>query len=299
VSPPQRLAGTSPAGAGYVGRFAPSPNGPLHEGSLLAALASWQDARAHQGRWLVRMEDVDTTRCNRATGEWQLRQLAEFGLASDAPVVWQSERGVLYQAALDKLVAAGHAYPCGCSRSEVAAAQAPGHQGEPVYPGTCRPAVGGSGSSLHGKPLRAWRLRVPVPEGAWVEWEDRRLGPQRQNLATEHGDFVLWSGSGQNSQGGGQWAYQLAVVVDDAAQGVTHVVRGDDLLASTARQIYLQQLLGLPTPSYLHIATLKAESGAHTGQKLSKQNGAQAVVYSSATAATLREAASMALAGLR
>jgi glutamyl-Q tRNA(Asp) synthetase len=284
VSTPRAAVSVGP----YVGRFAPSPNGPLHEGSMLAALASWHDASAHGGRWLVRMEDVDLSRCDRATGEWQLRQLAEFGLVSDEPVVWQSERGALYQAALDKLMADGHAFPCGCSRSDVAATQAPGpipgNRGEPVYAGTCRPDRGG----LKGKPLRAWRLRVPRPDDAWVEWVDRRLGPQRQNLATEHGDFVLWSSN--------QWAYQLAVVVDDAAQGVTDVVRGDDLLASTARQIYLQRLLGLPTPRYLHIATLKASTGPHAGQKLSKQNGAGAVEFSGSTSKTLHHAALNAIA---
>jgi glutamyl-Q tRNA(Asp) synthetase len=272
--------------ARYVGRFAPSPNGPLHEGSMLAALASWHDARAHRGHWLVRMEDVDTSRCTRATGQWQLRQLAEFGLASDAPVVWQSDRGALYQAALDQLVAAGHAYPCSCSRSEVAAAQAQGHVGEPVYPGTCRPDRGGP----KGQAIRAWRLRVPVPEGAWVAWTDRRLGPQRNNLATEHGDFVLCSGE----NGTGHWAYQLAVVVDDAAQGITDVVRGDDLLASTARQIYLQRLLGLPPVRYLHFPTLKADTGPHAGQKLSKQNGAEAVEWSAGLEARLKVEARLA-----
>ncbi|MDP2018805.1 tRNA glutamyl-Q(34) synthetase GluQRS [Hydrogenophaga sp.] len=249
--------------AAYRGRFAPSPTGPLHAGSLVAALASWLDARAHGGAWLVRMEDVDMPRCVPGADQLILQQLATCGLVSDEPVVWQSERGPLYQQALHLLVQQGHAYPCGCSRKDIEAAlQAQGAGRErhhiAVYPGTCRPERGG----LHGKPARAWRLQIP--DLSEVPWSDRHLGPQTQNVATEVGDFIL-------KRADGLWAYQLAVVVDDAAQGITHVVRGEDLADNTARQILLQRALGLPTPAYLHTPLVLGANG----EKLSKQNGAQ------------------------
>jgi glutamyl-Q tRNA(Asp) synthetase len=278
---------------GYTGRFAPSPTGPLHAGSLVAALASWLDARAHGGTWLVRIEDVDTPRCVPGAADEILRQLAACGLIPDAPPVYQSQRGHLYQAALDHLVAHNLAYPCGCSRSDVEAALAVlGHAtprgAELVYPGTCR-------SGLHGKPARAWRMRTEIfkdkrlfnqQNRAWaatdliaqntkaatpinaqtITWTDRRLGPQQQNVEEAVGDFVL-------KRADGLWAYQLAVVVDDAAQGITHVVRGADLADNTARQILLQHALGLPTPQYLHTPLVMGENG----EKLSKQNGAQAL----------------------
>lgn len=201
----------------YIGRFAPSPTGPLHAGSLVAALASWLDARAHEGRWLVRMEDVDTPRCIPGADQLILAQLAACGLHPDAPPVYQSQRSALYQTALNSLVEAGHAYPCGCTRADIAQANAnlglhkPRH-GDLVYPGTCRPDHGG----LKGKPARAWRLQVPAradtPDGLW-HWHDRRLGPQSQHLAEAVGDFVI-------RRADGLWAYQLAVVVDDGEQGV-------------------------------------------------------------------------------
>lgn len=251
---------------GYTGRFAPSPTGPLHEGSLVAALASWLDARAHQGRWLVRLEDTDTPRCQAGAGELILQQLAACGLLPDGPVVWQSARGELYQAALERLVADGAAYPCGCSRKDIADAWLarglpPRRHAGLVYPGTCR-------HGLQGRAPRAWRLRSDGPDGGdlWMDWLDRRLGPQRQNLTREVGDFVL-------KRADGLWAYQLAVVVDDAAQGVTHVVRGEDLADNTPRQIHLQGRLGLPTPHYLHTPLVLAADG----QKLSKQTGAAAL----------------------
>ncbi|MFN3416338.1 MAG: tRNA glutamyl-Q(34) synthetase GluQRS [Caldimonas sp.] len=252
--------------AHYVGRFAPSPTGPLHAGSLVAALASWLDARAHGGRWLVRIEDVDTPRCVPGADRFILEQLARCGLMPDAPPVWQSQRGALYEHALDRLKAAGWAYPCGCSRKDIElalAAQGVAHQrhGERVYPGTCR-------KGLSGKPARAWRLRTVHADGLAVviDWTDRRLGPQRQDLSAAVGDFVL-------KRADGLWAYQLAVVVDDGAQGITHIVRGEDLADNTARQIHLQCLLGLPTPRYLHTPlVLDAQ-----GEKLSKQTGAQAL----------------------
>jgi len=251
-------------GATYVGRFAPSPTGPLHAGSLVAALASWLDARAHGGRWLVRIEDVDVPRCVPGMDRTILRQLADCGLHADAPPLYQSQRGALYQQALDDLVARGLAYPCACSRKDIEAelqrlGRAKPRHGELVYPGTCRPEHGG----LRGRQARAWRLRVP--SGA-VHWTDRRLGPQAQDVEHEVGDFVL-------QRADGYFAYQLAVVVDDGAQGVTHIVRGEDLADNTARQILLQRALGLPTPAYLHTPLVLGPQG----EKLSKQNGAQAL----------------------
>jgi glutamyl-Q tRNA(Asp) synthetase len=233
----------------------------MHAGSLVAALASWLDAKAHGGQWLVRIEDVDTPRCVPGADGAILAQLAACGLHPDEEPVWQSQRGALYQAALDRLVAQGDAYPCGCSRKDIAQAlAASGHarqrHGELIYPGTCR-------SGLHGKPARAWRLRV---RDGLMAWTDRRLGAQTQDVARDVGDFVLLRADGL-------WAYQLAAVVDDAAQGITHVVRGEDLTDNTARQIQLQQALGLPTPAYLHTPLVFAPGG----DKLSKQNGAQAL----------------------
>ena len=251
----------------YRGRFAPTPSGPLHAGSLVAALASFLDARAHQGRWLLRIEDVDIPRCVPGTDAVILAQLAQCGLEHDGDVIYQSRRGTLYQAALDQLIAQGGAYPCACSRQDIARANAAlgrtrARHGELVYPGTCRPENGG----LRGRPARAWRLRVPEGHAAIVRWTDRRLGPQHQRLDLEVGDFVL-------HRADGLWSYQIAVVVDDADQGITHVVRGEDLADNTARQIFLQQRLGLPTLHYLHTPLVLGANG----EKLSKQNGAQAV----------------------
>ncbi len=253
----------------YIGRFAPSPTGPLHAGSLVAALASWLDARAHKGQWLVRIEDVDTPRCVPGADQRILQQLAACGLVPDAAVMYQSQRGDAYQAALDGLIAKGWAYPCGCSRKEIEDAQALlGHTRErhqaAIYPGTCR-------DGLHGKVARAWRLNVQrviddLKLATPLTWQDRLLGPQQQDVAQEVGDFVL-------KRADGLWAYQLAVVVDDAAQGITHIVRGADLSDNTARQIVLQHALGLPTPSYLHTPLVLGENG----EKLSKQNGATAL----------------------
>jgi glutamyl-Q tRNA(Asp) synthetase len=251
----------------YVGRFAPSPTGPLHAGSLVAALASWLDARAHGGRWLLRIEDVDTPRCVPGATEVILQQLAACGLLPDEPPVHQSQRGTLYQQALDQLAASGQAYPCACTRADIAAANAalgrvkPRH-GDLVYPGTCRPSQGG----LRGREGRAWRMQVPDAPNDLIHWQDRLLGPQQQALSTAVGDFVI-------KRADGLWAYQLAVVVDDAAQDVTHVVRGEDLCDNTPRQILLQRALGLPTPAYLHTPLVLGDNG----EKLSKQNSAQAI----------------------
>lgn len=249
----------------YRGRFAPSPTGPLHAGSLVAALASWLDARTHAGRWLVRIEDVDTPRCVPGADQRILQQLAACGLVSDEPVVWQSQRGARYQAALDHLIGQGAAYPCACSRKDIAAAlSAHGMARErhhtAVYPGTCRPERGG----LRGQAARAWRFRLP--DNATVYWSDTRLGAQQQNVTTEVGDFVLLRADGL-------WAYQLAVVVDDAAQGITHVVRGQDLADNTPRQMLLQRALAAPTPIHHHTPLVLGANG----EKLSKQNGASAL----------------------
>ena len=283
-----RAAGS--VGAIYRGRFAPSPTGPLHAGSLVAALASWLDARAHHGQWLVRIEDVDTPRCIPGADLRILSQLAACGLVPDEPPVYQSERNAAYQQALDQLVQDDMVYPCSCTRQDITRALvASGHakqrHGELVYPGTCR-------QGLNSQPARAWRLRVDkfkqnsafahsslaltalefianstidLPETK-VAWHDRRLGPQSQNVSRDVGDFVL-------KRADGLWAYQLAVVVDDATQGITHVVRGADLADNTARQILLQHALGLPTPHYLHTPLVRGANG----EKLSKQHGAQAL----------------------
>ncbi len=250
----------APRHPAYRGRFAPSPTGPLHTGSLVAALASWLDARAHGGAWLVRIEDVDTPRCVAGGAGLILSQLAAFGLLPDETPWVQSQRGKAYAVALQALLDAGQAYACGCTRKDIddaLAAQGAAHQrfGERVYPGTCR-------SGLQGKLPRAMRLRA---EGV-VHWRDRRLGLQQQDVGAAVGDFVL-------RRADGLWAYQLAVVVDDAAQGISHVVRGLDLADNTARQILLQRALGLPTPAYLHTPLVLAADG----HKLSKQNGARAL----------------------
>ncbi|MET0382816.1 MAG: tRNA glutamyl-Q(34) synthetase GluQRS [Burkholderiaceae bacterium] len=283
----------------YVGRFAPSPTGLLHAGSLVAALASWLDARAHGGRWLVRIEDVDAPRCVAGAGAAILRQLAACGLLPDAPAAWQSRHGDRYDAALTQLKRSGWAYPCVCSRSEISAALAragiePVAHAERVYPGTCRPPCFASSDSACGPSFGrtpAWRLRSRFPDGedAVLGWRDRRLGPQRQDVARAVGDFVL-------KRADGLWAYQLAVVVDDAAQQVTDVVRGEDLADNTARQIHLQRVLGLPTPRYLHTPLVFADDG----QKLSKQTGARPLALRSdveAVAALRRAARTLGLPG--
>lgn len=250
----------------YRGRFAPSPTGPLHAGSLVAALASWLDARAHHGTWLVRIEDIDTVRCEAGMGERILAQLAACGMVSDEPVWWQSQRAAAYGAALVQLVSVGLAYPCACSRREIEVelqvlGQEPERGQIPVYPGTCRPDHGG----LNGRAARAWRMDVRPYTG--LTWVDRRLGAQVQNVEQAVGDFIL-------QRADGLWAYQLAVVVDDAAQGITDVVRGEDLADNTPRQRVLQMALGLPLLRYLHTPlVLDAD-----GDKLSKNKGAPALV---------------------
>lgn len=259
--------------AAYIGRFAPSPTGPLHAGSLVAALASWLDARAHGGRWLVRIEDVDRPRCVAGAAEVILGQLDACGLRPDDAPLWQSTRDDAYDRALAHLSGAGWTYPCGCTRKDIAdALERAGcprtRNAELVYPGTCR-------DGLHGRPARATRvLTLPALPDAGsprdaplvIDWHDRRLGAQHQDVSAEVGDFVL-------QRADGLWAYQLAVVVDDADQGITDVVRGADLADNTPRQIHLQRLLGLPTPRYLHTPLVLGTDG----EKLSKQNGAEAL----------------------
>jgi len=228
----------------------------------VAALASWLDARAHGGQWLVRIEDADSTRCLPGMDQTILQQLAACGLHSDQPPRYQSGCSALYQQALDALIASGHAYPCGCSRRDITLAlqhsgQTKVRHSELIYPGTCR-------AGLRGKPARAWRFRAP--DQALLHWQDRRLGAQVQDVSSAVGDFIL-------KRADGCFAYQLAVVVDDADQGITDVVRGADLADNTARQMLLQRALGVATPRYLHTPLVLGANG----EKLSKQNGALAV----------------------
>ena len=255
TAPPARAAR-----AAYRGRFAPSPTGPLHFGSLVAALASYCDARLAGGEWLVRIEDVDEPRTRADAEDAILATLERYGFAWDGPVVRQSSRTELYRAALEQLIASGDAYPCACARRELESAPL-GAGGERVYPGTCRAGIPADRSA---RPQRAWRVRVGRNPGETViEYCDRLLGARAQELSRDVGDFVVMRADRL-------FAYQLAVVVDDAAQGVTDVVRGADLCASTPRQIFLQRRLGYPTPSYLHVpVAINAD-----GLKLSKQTGA-------------------------
>ena len=240
----------------YIGRFAPSPTGPLHTGSLAAALASWLDARAAGGQWRVRMEDLDRARCVAGVADTILRQLDVYGLNWDGSVLYQSRRDDAYEAALHRLREMGLAYPCACTRSQLA--DAPRNaEGEPVYPGTCRAGL------APGQTARAWRVNVC---GARIQFTDRVFGHLEQSLDIGVGDFVV-------RRADGLFAYQLAVVVDDAFQGITHVVRGADLLWNTPRQIYLQTRLGLPTPAYAHVPLITNAAG----QKLSKQTRAPAL----------------------
>ena len=243
----------------HRGRFAPSPTGPLHFGSLVAAVASHCDARAAGGQWLLRIEDVDRPRSRPGAEAAILATLEHYGFTWDGEVSRQSKRGECYAAALERLRASGHLYECACSRRELATApMGPGF--ERVYPGTCR---NGMPADRRDRPARAWRVRVG---SAHVEFDDRLQGPQTQDLACAVGDYVV-------RRADGLYAYQLAVVVDDALQGITHVVRGADLLASTPRQIHLQRLLGYAPLSYLHVPV--AVNAAD--EKLSKQTGAAAL----------------------
>lgn len=245
----EHVPGSSSTLTPYIGRFAPSPTGPLHFGSLVAAAGSFFDARARRGRWLVRIEDVDAPRTVPGAARSILATLEHFGLEWDGEVVWQSSRLDAYREAFERLEASRIVFPCTCSRREIADS-ALARDGSRIYPGTCR----------HGLPAgrlpRAWRVRA---QGRIV-FDDRIQGRQEEDLESEAGDFVVLRGDGQ-------FAYQLAVVVDDAAAGVTDVVRGADLLGSTARQIHLQRLLGYPAPTYAHLPVVLNAAG----EKLSKQ----------------------------
>lgn len=230
----------------YVGRFAPSPSGPLHEGSLVAAMASYLDARARRGRWLLRIEDIDTPRVVNGADKIIMQQLEALGMHWDTGPVWQSQRLAAYQAAFERLLEQAYLYPCGCTRQEI---------GPGPYPGTCR-----NGLPL-GREARAWRFRVSEKR---VHFHDRWLGAQQQDVAHEAGDFII-------KRADGLWAYQLVMVVDDAWQGITDIVRGADLLSSTGRQIKLAEALGHTYPRVMHLPLVLDDNG----NKLSKQNHAQ------------------------
>ena len=258
----------------YTGRFAPSPTGPLHMGSLVAAMASYLDAKAHYGHWLVRIEDVDEARSVAGAADAIIATLQRLGMQHDGDISVQSTHTARYAAAYDRLSA--HAYPCGCSRREIADSRLGlSADGSALYPGTCRQGL------MPGKTARALRLRLPEfgATDELVTFVDRWQGSVSAHLTQQVGDFVLFRADGF-------WAYQLAVVVDDAHQGITDVVRGVDLLDSTARQIYLQRLLGVATPRYLHVPVVRNAAG----EKLSKQTGATALDLS-APLSTLQQAA--------
>jgi glutamyl-Q tRNA(Asp) synthetase len=272
----------------YRGRFAPSPTGPLHFGSLVAAIGSYLDAKHHQGQWLVRIEDLDTPRTVKGAAKDILRTLEAFGLHWDEAVLYQSQRTDAYEEALLKLQSIGAVYPCTCTRKEIADSALHGIDGI-IYPGTCRnkthplPNPPPLGEGMTAARASAWRVRTNTPfqpsslgkrsepdplshrgrvrEGeGFIEFNDILQGPITQHLENEIGDFVV-------KRADGLFAYQLAVVVDDAFQRITHVVRGSDLLSSTPRQIYLQQLFGLVTPAYMHLPVAVNAKG----EKLSKQ----------------------------
>ena len=240
----------------YLGRFAPTPSGPLHFGSMVAAVGSYLDARSHGGAWQVRIDDLDLPRVAAGATEAILGCLHAFGMRWNGDVMFQSRRTQAYHAALHRLRNRGLVYPCACSRREIDEVAPDGVEG-PVYPGSCRAGMAAN------RQARVQRLQTRDTQ---IHFLDRLQGAVRQDLAREIGDFVLYRADGV-------FAYHLACAVDDAEQGITHVVRGADLIASTPRQIYLQTLLSLPTPSYLHLP-LATDAG---GQKLSKQTHAPAV----------------------
>jgi len=241
----------------YIGRFAPSPTGPLHFGSLVAAVASYCDAKAKQGQWLLRIENVDTTREVKGAAQGMIECLEAYGFEWDGDILFQNQRSAIYQDYLDKLIDLGLAYPCQCTRKAIADMNPDiGLEGY-LYPGTCR----------HNKPAHgdshAWRM--PVGDQT-VAFHDRTVGLMTHNMARDIGDFIL-------KRADGIYSYHLAVAADDALQGVTHIVRGEDLLHSTSRQLLIQQALDLPTPRYKHIPVVKNDDG----EKLSKQTLATAI----------------------
>ena len=247
----------------YRGRFAPSPTGPLHAGSLASALGSWLDARANQGAWLVRIEDLDTPRCIAGMDQRILAQLQACGLNWDEEVHWQSQQLQAYQNALETLYGDRQIYPCSCSRQQITSVLS--SQGllrarnqEQIYPGTCRHGHIWQAQLPNSSSASAWRLALKPDQH--IRFTDAEFGLQEQNLNADVGDFVL-------RRADGIFAYQLAVVVDDARQGITHIVRGADLLSNTARQTYLQGVLGYPTPQYRHLPLVLDPHG----EKLSKQ----------------------------
>lgn len=248
VAGPDAPAAANRDAGRYIGRFAPAPTGDLHFGSVVTALASWLRARKQHGRWLVRIEDLDTIRALPGADQRILRSLEQLGLGWDGPVVWQSQRDALYRDALARIARSARCYPCACSRREVGGAR---------YAGTCRQGLSGN------KPALSLRLDV---SGRQVRVSDALQGELHQDLEAELGDFVI-------QRGDGLIAYHLAVVVDDADQGITEIVRGADIWDSTPRQVELQQLLNLPTPAYVHIPVAIAPDG----RKLSKQNAAPPV----------------------
>jgi glutamyl-Q tRNA(Asp) synthetase len=264
------LKNPSPPPDGYRGRFAPSPTGMLHAGSLVAALGSWLDARKNQGKWLLRIEDLDAPRCIPGADQEILRQLLACGLSWDEEPTWQSRHQEPYQKALERLNELQTIYPCTCSRQTITSTLeargmiTPRNQ-EIVYPGTCRPEQIKANKGFTNPSIdAAWRLALPP--NLIIEFEDLLLGKQHQDLNREVGDFVL-------RRRDSVFTYQLVVVVDDAEQGITHIVRGQDLLSNTARQMHLQKILGYSAPQYLHLPLVLDEHG----EKLSKQTLATAI----------------------
>lgn len=245
----------------YIGRFAPSPSGPLHNGSLVAAMASYLDARARHGQWLLRIEDIDTPRVVAGADHTIMQQLQALGMHWDGPVIWQSSRLNRYQEVFNQLKERGLIYGCACTRKEIVSNAIEndrlGLHGERPYAGTCRHGIAGN------RPARAWRL--VMPEGV-VRFVDRWQGEQSQDVVNEVGDIIV-------KRADGLFAYQLVVVIDDHDQGVTDIVRGNDLLSSTARQHCIARMLGYPTPRMMHVPLVLDENG----RKLSKQNHATAI----------------------
>ena len=251
-----------------AGRYAPSPSGRMHLGNLLCCLLAWLSAKSKGGQVLLRIEDLDAARCPRRYADAIVDDLAWLGLAADGPQppVYQSERAAVYQQFYDRLAAKGLVYPCFCSRSQLHAASAPHRSdGQVVYPGTCRGLTPAEAAEKARHKAPAWRVRVPDEE---IAFTDGHLGPYAENLARDCGDFYL-------RRADGVFAYQLAVVVDDALMGVTEVVRGADLLSSTPRQLWLYRELGLQAPQFYHLPLLLD----HEGRRLSKRDGDQSLEH--------------------